>query len=146
MTTARKRTPGISRIDQLEKRTHGFFVRLRRKGKMYSGFFADKSHGGKRQALAAAQKYYQQLLKKHRPMTRQLWAEIVRRRGPSGIVGVQRVILKKGVRKQVYWKATWSPKPYVVRRKTYSVRKYGAKRAKALALRARQQGVRSMAG
>jgi hypothetical protein len=68
-----QRTPGISRIDQPEKRTHGFFVRLRRKGKMFTGFFGDKSHGGRDQALEAAQVYYQKLVKKHEAATRKDW-------------------------------------------------------------------------
>lgn len=58
---------GISRIAQPEKRTLGFFVRLMRRGKIYNAFFADKKHGGKRQALAAARLHYQKLLRRHGP-------------------------------------------------------------------------------
>jgi len=39
MIRARRRTPGISRIDQPEKRTHGYFVRLARKGKILPRIF-----------------------------------------------------------------------------------------------------------
>lgn len=69
--TKRKRTnpnAGISRIDQPEKRTFGFFVRLMRKGRIYNAFFADKSSGGKRRALAAARNHYQKLLRRHGPV------------------------------------------------------------------------------
>jgi hypothetical protein len=38
---------GISRIDQPEKHNHGWFVRVRLKGKTTSKFFADKLHRGK---------------------------------------------------------------------------------------------------
>ena len=55
---------GISRIDQPEKHNHGFYVRLTRAGKTHSAFFADKSHGGREKALAAAQKHYQGMLLK----------------------------------------------------------------------------------
>ena len=145
MMNAHKRSKGISRIDQPEKRTHGFFVRLQRRGKIYSGFFADKTHGGQPQALAAAQKHYQKLLRKHRPLTRQLRAQIRRRKGSSGIVGVQRVIVRRPGYQQAYWKATWSPQPYVVRTMMFSTRKYGARWAKALAIRVRKAELRSMA-
>ncbi len=36
------RTPGICRIDQPEKDTHGFLMRARREGKMYSAVFKKK--------------------------------------------------------------------------------------------------------
>jgi len=45
-------TPGICRIDQPEKRNHGFFVRVMRQGKIHSAFFTDLKHGGKAGALA----------------------------------------------------------------------------------------------
>src|SRR5688572_16042498 len=136
----RSRTPGISRIDQPEKRTHGFFVRLLRKGKRYTGFFGDKGHGGRAPALKAAQKYYQELLKKHKAATRQDWLRIRRRRGRSPYIGVQRVTVT-----HVYWRATWSPRKGVVRKRQFSVRKHGAAKARALALKARREALAALA-
>jgi len=144
----RSRTPGISRIDQPEKRTHGFFVRVARKGKIHSAFFTDRQHGGKAKALAAAQQHRQKLLKKLGPPQQQLrrwWAELRRRKGSSSVVGVQKVVLnRRGKGPRVVWLATWSPQPYVSRRKSFSVNKHGAARAKRLAIRARLAGLRSM--
>jgi len=135
----RRRTPGISRIDQPEKRTHGFFVRLSRKGKRYSGFFGDKGHGGRGRALKAAEAYYQKLLKKHKAVTRRDWLQIRRRKGRSPYIGVQRIVVT-----HVYWKATWSPRKGVVRKRQFSVRKHGAAQARALALRARREALASL--
>jgi hypothetical protein len=142
----RKSNPnaGISRIDQNEKRTHGFFVRLSRKGKVYSAFFADKSHGGKTKALKAARTHYQGLLHKHGRISRRDWAEMVRRKSPSGIVGVRRVTAWRGNRKHFYWMATWSPRRHEVQRRMFSVKKYGPTKAKELALKARRTGLKSM--
>jgi len=69
---AKKKNPnkGISRIDQPSHRTYGYFVRLTRRRKIYNAFFADKSLGGKRNALAAARLHYQKLLRKHGPVIR----------------------------------------------------------------------------
>lgn len=60
--TARKSLPpGISRIDQETRRTHGYFVRVgyRKTAKGWrpkaSAFFGDVSHGGKAAALRAAE-------------------------------------------------------------------------------------------
>lgn len=55
---------GISRIDQAEKRTHGWFVRVgyheRRDGTYgprHTKFFGDSGHGGKAKALRAAERF-----------------------------------------------------------------------------------------
>jgi hypothetical protein len=141
------RTPGICRIDQLEKHNHGFFVRLARRGRIHSAFFADKKHGGREAAFAAAQKHYRQLrvkLGEPKTNTRRFWAELRRRKGRSGIHGVQKIVDRRSGKPVTVWKATWSPEPYVVRRKQFSVRKHGAKRARLLAIRARKAGLRSM--
>jgi hypothetical protein len=61
---------GICRIDQPAKYNHGFFVRLQRRGKVYSAFFADKTYGGMGEALAAAQSHYRKLLKVAGPPAR----------------------------------------------------------------------------
>lgn len=144
MGAHKKRLPGISRIDQLEKRTHGFFVRLTRKGKIYNAFFADKSYGGKSKALQAAQKHYRKLLREHGRISRRDRAQIKRRVGASGIMGVRKAVLAAGKRKLTYWLASWSPHPHVVQRRMFSVQKYGGARAKAMAVQARKNGVRSM--
>ena len=141
------KTPGISRIDQPSHRTHGFFLRASRHGKIFSGFFADKTYGGRAQALAAAQEHRLKLLKivglpLHK--SRRLNAEIVRRLGRSGIYGVQRVINRKARPWRKYWVATWSPEPYVARRKMFSIRKFGEEQARQMAIRARRAGVGSM--
>jgi hypothetical protein len=141
------RTPGICRIDQPAKHNHGYFVRLQRRGKIHSAFFTDCWHGGRKQALAAAQQHYQKLLAKWGPpkrMARRWWAEIRRRKGSCSIVGVQRLVVRRYGKVRKYWKATWSPEPYVVRCKAFSVRKYGSRKAKLLAIRARRAGLRIM--
>jgi hypothetical protein len=141
------RTPGISRIDQQAKHNHGFFVRLQRQGKTHSAFFTDKMHGGRKRALAAAQKHYRKLLAKWGPPARKRrswWAQIPRRKGSSGIVGVQKVVVRRHGEARMYWKATWSPKPYVVRRKLFSCWEFGSKKARQLAIRARRAGLRNM--
>ena len=103
-------TPNISRIDQPSRRTHGFFLRAARHGKIFSGFFPDKIYGGRAEALAAAAEYRGKLLKiLGLPVnkSRRLNAEIVRRMGRSGIYGVQRLINRKVRPWRKYWPAPW---------------------------------------
>jgi len=141
------RTPGISRIDQPAKRTHGFFVRLRRRGKIHSAFFTDQKYGGKKRALAVAQKHYRKLLAKLGPPVktqRRRWAEIPRRISSSGVVGIRKVVMRRHGEVRKYWAATWSPKPRVIQRRAFSFWRYGSKKARELAVRARRAGLRNM--
>jgi hypothetical protein len=147
MVNRPSKTPGISRIDQPHKHNHGFFVRLQRRGKTHSAFFADKQHGGRRKALKAAKAHYRKLLRKFGPsptIDRRSWAEIPRRKGSSGIVGVQLVAVQRGRFLREYWRATWSPRRRVVARRMFAVRKHGYRKAKLLAIRARREGLRNM--
>jgi hypothetical protein len=139
----RSKTPGISRIDQPSHRTHGFFVRVACRGRIHSAFFADQKHGGRKAAFVAAQAHYFKLRKQlamPRHLARRWNAQIVRRRGRSRIHGVRRVVRGRGK----YWVAAWSPKPGVVRKRQFSIRKHGAVNAVVLAIRARRAGLRSM--
>ena len=140
-------TPGICRIDQPHKHNHGFFVRLARRGKIHSAFFSDKKHGGREQALTAAQAHYSELRQKlgmPRERSRRWNAEVVRRKGKSGIHGVQRILDRRFEPWRKYWKATWSPELGMVRRKQFSIRKHGEAKAKRLAIRARRAGLSSI--
>ena len=112
---------------------------MSRAGKIHSAFFADKKYGGREQALAVAQEFYLKLRKKlglpgHRD--RRWNAEVVRRRGKSGIQGVRRVINRRVKPWRKYWVAMWSPELGVVRKKQISIRKHGEEKAKELAIRA----------
>jgi hypothetical protein len=142
------KTPGISRIDQPSHRTHGFFVRLARRSKIHSAFFSDIKHGGREQALGAAKAHYLKLRQKlglPRRHSRRQWAQTVRRRGKSGIQGVRRVLFcGQSGRLLKYWMATWSPELGMVRKKAFSIRKFGEAKAQRLAIRARREGVLSM--
>ena len=44
----------VARIDQESKSTHGWYVRVRFKGKTHSRFFSDKKNGGKNSSLLSA--------------------------------------------------------------------------------------------
>ena len=89
--TARKRIPGICRVDRAANRTHGFSARLKRQGRLHAKFFSDGVYGGRRRAFEAAQRHYRKLLREHGIMTRKLRAQILRRKSSSGVVGVQSI-------------------------------------------------------
>ena len=71
--TPQRPSPGISRVDQPERRTHGYVVRLgyrRSRGGSYRprvvSYFGDASHGGRKGAWEAAEKWRQQAMRKQK--------------------------------------------------------------------------------
>ena len=55
---------GISRIEQPEKFTFGWYVRYRYQGQIKSKFFSDRKHGGRDKAFMKAKSYYKKQMKK----------------------------------------------------------------------------------
>jgi hypothetical protein len=49
-----------------------------------------------------------------------------------------------GQRWRISWQANWSLRPHMVRRRTFSMRKFGERKARTLAILARRIGVQTM--
>jgi hypothetical protein len=47
-------------------------------------------------------------------------------------------------KKYLFWEASWSPRPNEVKKKVFSIDKYGEKRAKQMALQTRRKGLATM--
>lgn len=62
--SVRAKHAGISRIDQKERNTYGWYVRAQAGGRAYAKFFADASCGGKTKALERAVRFRDGLFKK----------------------------------------------------------------------------------
>jgi len=135
-------TYGISRIDQPEKKNHGYYVRITHKGKTAQKYFPDKASGGKGRALKLAREYRNGVVAKL-PKAKREAATLRRRRVlKSGTVGVTHVITKSPAGKAYeYWQAAWDEDG---RRRTakFSVAKLGNEKALALAIRARRKTLR----
>ncbi|GAA4453315.1 MULTISPECIES: AP2/ERF family transcription factor [Novipirellula] len=136
----------ITRIDR--DSSGGFLVRLMRKGKKHTKFFADNEYGGKRKAQAAAKKFRDELESKLKGYTPQQLSKIVRSNNTSGVVGVRLVeeVDSRWPSKPTYqyWVAQWSPSKGVRKTQRFSVEKYGHDEAYKLAVKARAKGVASM--
>lgn len=131
----------ISRIDQPEKRTHGYYVRVTRHGKTQAKFFPDKTHGGKRAALKAAKEHEAELhawAAAQKPRPRKPSS-----RNTSGVVGVNRTAYNSGSTLNEYWQAEWTDSDGRRRSAKYSINKYGEDKAKRLAIKARREGLRA---
>ncbi|HVT05365.1 MAG TPA: AP2 domain-containing protein [Thermoanaerobaculia bacterium] len=132
----------VSRIDQDEKHTHGWYVRVRFRGKEVSRFFNDKLNGGKRKALREAITFRDELERRiGKPRTDRF---VVQRESTrkGDVVGVRQVVkftstAEGETRSHQVYEVTWSPEPNVVQRTSVSIRKYGKREAlrRAIAIR-----------
>lgn len=136
---------GITRIDQTEKKNHGFYVRITHKGQTFQKYFPDKSNGGRASALEAARDYRDSILAKLPEAKQAAAARKKRKIKKSGVTGVTHVVSKSVKGKSYdYWQAAWMDKTN--RRKTakFSISRYGDEKALSLAKRARKEGVKGL--
>ena len=131
----------ISRIDLSAMRSHGWQVRLTRRGRKYSRFFSDRKYGGREVALRTARDFRDELLARLSDREKSGAAGKMTRRNISGVVGVSRIVVRTAGAKYEFWQATWSPDPGLRRRVKFSIRRYGENRAFQLACAARREAM-----
>ncbi len=142
---------GVSRIDQPQRNTFGWYVRVSFNGKKQVKFFSDKVHGGKEAALEAAVEFRNQAEKElNKPRTDRL---VIARnsRNRSGIMGVQRKtkVIKTETGERVVsnvFEVTWNPEPGKLRRTWVSIDEYGEEAAFRRACAIRREKEREMYG
>ena len=130
----------ITRIDLPSAGTHGWQVRLQRRGVKHRKFFADSTFGTPKQAFSAAQTWRNTLLKElTRTQARTCESS---RRNNSGVVGVSKitVVSSNGTVYQ-FWQAPGSPTPGHRRYIKFSIKRHGDRTAFKLAVEARTEGI-----
>ena len=138
---------GITRIDQPEKKNHGFYVRITHRHKTHQKYFPDKSSGGKRKARNAAEKFRDDLLKKMPKYKQELAARKKRKALQSGVVGVTHVVTgqqEDGSFRYQYWQAAWADAEGTRRTSKFSIGRYGKQKALDMAVKARAKAVRDV--
>jgi len=134
---------GITRIDQPEKKNHGFYVRITHRGKSHQKYFPDKSLGGKPMALKAAKLFRDSLLDKMPKYKQDAASRKKRRIKQSGVVGVTHVVSKSPKDKVYeYWQAAWIDRDGNRRTAKFSISRYGNEKAMDLAKKARRDGLK----
>lgn len=130
----------ITRIDLPGACTHGWQVRLQRRGIKYAKFFADGVHGSTEDSLDAARAWRNNLLDRIENEDR---ARICQRsqRNSSGVVGVSKVSVTTKGTVYTFWQATWSPEPGKRRSVKFSIKRHGEAVAFELAVKARTDAV-----
>lgn len=133
---------GITRIDQPDKKNHGYYVRITHKGEGYQKYFPDKSNGGKNKALRAAKRFRDEIVAKLPKSKQEAASRKKRRIKKSGITGVTHVVSKSVKGKNYdYWQAAWVDKGNKRKTAKFSISRYGDEKALSLAKRARKDGM-----
>ncbi len=142
------RNKGISRIDSVT--THGWFVRGYKNGKTYPKLFSDLKCRGKRKAQKEARQFRDELYEKlvqipTKPRGRRIVYRDVR--NTSGVLGVNRRTQKSPYGKiSEHYSVSWRPSPGVQKGTSFSIRKYGEKKAFKLAVAHRRKMLREIHG
>lgn len=139
---------GISRIDSGS--THGWFVRGYRNGRTYSRLFSDQKCGGKAAAREEAMTFRDKLYEKLEEIPKSPRARrIVLRdaRNSTGVLGVCRTAKRgpNGTLNECY-SVSWRPEPGKQKCTSFSIRKYGEKKAFQLAVAHRRKMLKEIYG
>jgi len=122
----------VARIDQESKRTHGWYVRVRFKGKTHSKFFSDGKYGGRYSSLLAALAWRDETEQRLGKIRTDKHIVTVSNTS-TGVVGVR--LNEKLNRYEVSWVS-----PEGKQGKTsVSIRKHGKERAFEIACQIRQE-------
>lgn len=139
---------GISRIDSGS--THGWFVRGYKNGKTYSRLFSDQKCGSKQAAWEQAVAFRDRLYEKLEELPKSPRARrVVLRdaRNSTGVLGVCRTTKTgpNGKTSECY-SVSWRPQPGQQKCTSFSIRKYGEKKAFQLAVAHRKKMLKEIYG
>ncbi|MDX2128077.1 MAG: AP2/ERF family transcription factor [Chloroherpetonaceae bacterium] len=137
----------ISRIDS--GATHAWFVRMRRNGKVFSKTFSDRKLGGKDASLQKAIQFRDEMLGQldhiagiQIPRFRFLKENKRNKSGYTGVLKLSRT--QYGILREDYV-AQWHEERYKLRRKYFSIAKFGEEEAFRLAKEYREKMMKKLA-
>ena len=132
----------IRRTDNAANNTHGWLVRVERKGERESKFFSDSVHGGKKKSLEIALNHRDFILGLS-PKGYSAWRRsILRKNNTSGVPGVGRYLKIQRNPDSAYWCAFWNDVEGIRRTRQFKVNQHGEDQARALAVDERVKQLR----
>jgi hypothetical protein len=138
------KVPLLYRVNYPEHGQVGFLVKLNRQNHQVYEVFNFSRFRTRQSCRRAAERFARRMNRKFPRLSRQAMAELRRSNFGRGVIGVRRCIKVVNNKPYKFWEATWSPEPNVVKKKLFSISKYGNAEARKLALGARKKGLRSM--
>ena len=135
-----RKFPGFYR-EELKTGEKRFRIVIRRHDLITQKYFYFTSRNSEIDALKRAKLIWSDLRKMMPVITRQINAQIERRKSPSGFIGVRRVTSPRKGHDYDDWKAVFTDIRGQRRTKSFSVNLYGEQEAKKLAIQARLDGL-----
>lgn len=126
----------LSRLDDIEKRMHGWLVRYSVAGRKTRKFFSDRAFQGSDKAQAAAEAFALAHLGEHVEIRSLRTRLLPRRNTPHGVPGVARYVRPGG--NSAFWTAYWTENG-VKQQKKFSVTQHGEDEARELAFATRAE-------
>lgn len=142
----KKRVPGYAGLYREDLGSEGtrYRIVITRNKKTIQEYFYFGKKTDEGEALKRATARWKEIRKTLPVITRAAFAQIERRKSPSGTVGVRRITAETKGHPYDYWIAVWSDTRHNKKMKKFSVNKYGEEEAKKLAFKARAEGLAQM--
>jgi hypothetical protein len=137
--------PGLYR-EKLGKEGSRYRIVITRNKKTTQEYFFFGVGRSEAEARAQAIRRWKQIRSWLPVLTRSAFAQIERRKSRTGMVGVRRITDEVRGHPYDFWVAVWTDRRGKTKTRKFSVNKYGKDKAKALARKARREGVAQMGG
>ena len=138
------RIPHLYQVNYPEEGQVGFLVKVHRALGKKDELFSFSKYPDERTCFMAAKKRARKLEILYPRLTRREYAQIRRSNFKNNEVGVRKLTQSIKGRQYEFWEASWSPRVGAVKKKRFSVHKYGDEEAHKLARQARAEGLLSM--
>lgn len=144
--TRKTKIPYVYRAVYPKEYIDGYIAKIVRKsGRLFAVFQLANYGGDHDRTLRAAAKAAKAFDKAHPKLPRWKIAEMRRDKKDRDLpTGIRRVVKLVNGKKYRFIEASWSPQPNMQKKRHFAVDKYGVKKALALALKARKEGLIEM--
>lgn len=136
--------PHLYRVHYSEEDQIGYLVRLNRARKKIEELFSFSKYPNQRTCFQAARNRAREVTKLYPRLTRREYAQIRRSDFQNSEIGVRKLTKTVKGHKYEFWEASWSPCVGMVKKKRFSIHKYGDEEAHKQARVARAEGLLAM--
>ena len=140
MNSKVNRYPGLYRETGRDGASR-FRIVINHNKKIIQEYFYFGANRTEKEAEKAAKMRWREIRKKVPVLTKRRFREVLRKPTASGIPGVTRIMTYSKGHEYEVWKASWTSRSGTRRSKQFSINKSGVRKAKRLAIEARQEAL-----
>ena len=136
--------PLLYEVNYPEQSQVGYLLKGLRRGRKFHEIFNFSRYSSEEECFKAAEDRAKIVHNLYPPLTRREYAQVKRKNWKNKVVGVRKCLKKVKGFEYEFWEASWSPRHGMVKKRLFSVNKYGDKEAERMALKTREEGLASM--